>query len=191
MEPLYPLDVEPRPVVAWFAQLVELALRRNDHKPGWRGHQPDFLAHLASVRLADEAEELLDALEAWDGSPGGAALVVAEAADVAAIAMMVADIVTGKTFDGFLEPVASLLAGLPGRDPWSGRPGTAEGDNAHLRAVLGILLASMEPGTPAHRMTTAALAGQWDAARAAGAAMPFVLLKSLRSVPGENLEGPC
>lgn len=43
-----------RPAVAWFAQQMEAALRRNDHKGGWGNCHDDFLWQ----RLGSEREEL-------------------------------------------------------------------------------------------------------------------------------------
>jgi len=87
--------LELRPVVLWFAQQMELKLRENDHKGGWHGDDPHSLCH----GVIGEADELIaaadDAVIADDESLSGAGdyyrAAVAEAADVAAMAMMVAD----------------------------------------------------------------------------------------------------
>lgn len=74
--------LEPRPAVLWFAQQMELALRANDHKGGW--HQDDPLE--LCERIDDELLELKDSLTTCP-PPGR----ISEAADVANMAMMVAD----------------------------------------------------------------------------------------------------
>lgn len=76
--------VTVRPVVRWFAEQMELALRRNDHKGGWHGDRPEALAE----RIFQEAGELDHAMRSFRCS---GADVVCEAADVANMAMMVAD----------------------------------------------------------------------------------------------------
>lgn len=71
-----------RPVVRWFAEQMEAALRKNDHKGGW--HQDDPLE--LCERVDDELLELKDSLTtcpAWGR--------VLEAVDVGTMAMMVAD----------------------------------------------------------------------------------------------------
>ena len=70
-----------RPAVRWFAEQMESALRRNDHKSGWRGDSHDALL----ARLYEECLELGQACK--DQSP----TIIAEAADVANFAMMIAD----------------------------------------------------------------------------------------------------
>lgn len=73
----------PRRVVAWFAERMEGKLLENDHKGGWHDEHPSDLYE----RLLEEARELKEALmlgaESYD--------IVREAADVANIAMMLAD----------------------------------------------------------------------------------------------------
>ena len=71
-----------RPEVAWFAEQMEMALRRNDHKGGW---QDDSVKSL-TCRVQDETFELFEAVNAGDVQA-----IVREAADVANFAMMVAD----------------------------------------------------------------------------------------------------
>lgn len=73
-------DLELRPEVARFAQLMERRLRANDHKGGWRGDTP----HALLRRLREETDELYLAITAED--------VGNEAADVANFAMMIADV---------------------------------------------------------------------------------------------------
>lgn len=72
-----------RPEVRWFAEQMELALRRNDHKGGWQDCDYEYL----SDRLRDETLEL-------EGAVFGGGLneaIINEAVDVANFAMMIAD----------------------------------------------------------------------------------------------------
>lgn len=94
--------VKLRPVVQWFAEQMELALRRNDRKGGWHECDPVALAR----RVGQELKELRDAMEEY-GPPGcgcreaacphvriftpSAEDIIKEGADVGAMAMMVAD----------------------------------------------------------------------------------------------------
>lgn len=75
----------PRPVVQRFAEEMEAKLAANDHKPDWRNFAPEYLL----ARLHDEMVELAKAM--WDHEYGLDVDVVAEAADVANFAMMIAD----------------------------------------------------------------------------------------------------
>jgi hypothetical protein len=78
-----PLNV--RPVVRWFAEQMELALRRNDSKGGWHECDPSDLVD----RVREEVEEMA---ESSNSICDGAELdTILEAADVANMAMMVAD----------------------------------------------------------------------------------------------------
>lgn len=72
-----------RPEVQRFAELMELRLRANDHKPGWK---QDILPALFR-RLQQEAAELDGAIDF-----GTADEIAREAADVANFAMMIADV---------------------------------------------------------------------------------------------------
>lgn len=77
-----------RPTVQWFAEQMELELRKHDDyrgKKGWRSHRCT-LAYLFG-RLHEEVEELVDAY----GKEGVADIRIAEAVDVANFAMMIAD----------------------------------------------------------------------------------------------------
>lgn len=84
-------DPKPEGVPAWrpevraFADLMEAQLKANDHKPGWKGDDPNALWS----RLSDEALELTE--EVGD-SARDPILVGKEAADVANFAMMIADV---------------------------------------------------------------------------------------------------
>ncbi len=79
-----------RPEIIAFAFLMEKELRNNDHKSGWKGDSPLKLAK----RVREEADELEEV--AFDASTLGAEnfreKVGEEAADVANMAMMVADV---------------------------------------------------------------------------------------------------
>lgn len=84
-----------RPEVAWFAEQMELALRKNDHKGGWEHEDEKWLVK----RIADERGELKRAIGRLHKSCARPevdteplkARVIAEAADVANFAMMIAD----------------------------------------------------------------------------------------------------
>lgn len=81
------LDGEPapgkrRPEVEWFADAMERKLRDNDHKRHWTHMSMQYL----SMRLTQERKELYRAV-----ADGDAEKVLAEAADVANFAMMLAD----------------------------------------------------------------------------------------------------
>jgi hypothetical protein len=96
------LEIKLRPVVRWFAEQMEAALRRNDHKGGWHECDPVALAR----RVGQELKELRGAMEEY-GPPGcgcreaacphariftpSADDIIGEAADVGAMAAMVAD----------------------------------------------------------------------------------------------------
>lgn len=80
------VTVEARPVVQWFAKQMEQALRKNDHKGGWDKCDPYDLLE----RLREESDELHEAIGPSGRMFPGLA-VIAEAADVANYAMMIAD----------------------------------------------------------------------------------------------------
>lgn len=99
-----------RPEVLAFALLMEAQLRANDHKPGWKDDRPLDLAW----RVREEAMELFDiVLDARNRTaeqleaPGRHGLksirerIGSEAADVANMAMMTADV------SGALPPVGA------------------------------------------------------------------------------------
>jgi hypothetical protein len=93
-------DTEPlilRPVVVWFARAMERKLRENDHKPGWRGEDAGALLE----RVDDEIDELKRAVGVRPPL-----VVLDEAADVANMAMMVADVCSKQERpDGWDRPV--------------------------------------------------------------------------------------
>ena len=82
--------LELRPTVQWFAEHMELKLRANDHKDGWSDERIRSLMK----RLYGEAWELSLVLERCQADTIHESLdprIIAEAADVANFAMMVAD----------------------------------------------------------------------------------------------------
>jgi len=80
-----------RPAVQWFAEQMEAALRRNDHKTGWAGCDQDYLLD----GLDQEVKELDRACERFDPKTAKRIAtndeIIGEAADVANFAMMIAD----------------------------------------------------------------------------------------------------
>jgi hypothetical protein len=78
--------IAARPVVRWFAECMEATLRRNDHKGGWQDDTPERL----SERIGQEWAELEERLGKRQ-SPQNHLAIIGEAADVANMAMMVAD----------------------------------------------------------------------------------------------------
>lgn len=76
--------IELRPAVKWFAEQMELRLRRNDHKGGWSNCTHSYLKR----RLRNEVSELEHELTLVENNE----MVIHEAADVANFAMMIADI---------------------------------------------------------------------------------------------------
>lgn len=82
--------VHPRPVIMKFARSMELKLRANDHKVHWR----DMDAADLCAGLREEVDELFAEVEAERVDQGAIRL---EAADVANIAMMIADSFGGLT----------------------------------------------------------------------------------------------
>jgi NTP pyrophosphatase (non-canonical NTP hydrolase) len=87
----------PRDEVLWFAQEMERKLKVNDYKGHWDNCEFSYL----SRRLNQETGELRRALQRFKNLPEGPAYeesamvaashVIAEAADVANFAMMIAD----------------------------------------------------------------------------------------------------
>jgi NTP pyrophosphatase (non-canonical NTP hydrolase) len=91
------MPIPPRSVVRWFADEIEAQLRENDSKSGWNGIGPGWLL----TRCRQELGELARAVVRWENGTGdpqdAARRVIAEAADVAAFAMMIADVVQAET----------------------------------------------------------------------------------------------
>lgn len=75
------MEIELRPEVKIFAELMEYRLRRHDDWPGWQGMPYAFLMK----RLREEIQELSEALGISN------AAIIQEATDVANFAMMIAD----------------------------------------------------------------------------------------------------
>jgi len=73
-----------RPVVKWFAEQMEAALKRNDHKSGWLNDDWDELHD----RILDETKELYRECGKFSKDEEK---IIKEAADVANFAMMIAD----------------------------------------------------------------------------------------------------
>ena len=77
-----------RPEVQWFAEQMEAKLRLNDYKGGWQDESPSYFLQ----RMADEWRELahtIDLATMHEASPKD---IIAECADIANFAMMVADV---------------------------------------------------------------------------------------------------
>lgn len=103
--PPTPVSVEEvRPVVKWFAGIMEQKLKKNDHKGGWLKCDSESLLE----RLREETEELENVL-GWRKQDTGRSVgegvqfidtsdeaIANEAADIANFAMMIAD-VCGKS----------------------------------------------------------------------------------------------
>ncbi|WP_336810898.1 hypothetical protein [Bosea sp. MMO-172] len=134
--------IDCRPEVLSFAILMERELRANDHKGGWKGDDPDVLA----VRVEEEAGELRRAAIDWMGHVAHSektlrAAVAEESADVANMAMMVADTA------GALPPAPTLgpdHAGALSRliDAWESLPG---GKSYSMKVVEAWLIDKMAP----------------------------------------------
>lgn len=129
-----PAAVEPRLAVRRFAEAMEAKLQKNDRKGGWRGCEPGWLL----LRLVDEVGELAEAaLHLWRQRAGASEddrrAVLAEAADVANFAMMVADVC------GALGPPAGKVDG--GQVAAAFLSGTSIGD---LAASLSVERATVE-----------------------------------------------
>ena len=72
-----------------FADLMRVKLRENDHKGHWEHCDPMWLFG----KLRDEVQELAEELDASMGPVGTSPFLIArECADVAAFAMMIADV---------------------------------------------------------------------------------------------------
>jgi len=86
--------VTVRPCLSTFAVQMERKLRRNDHRPGWRGDDPlDLL-----WALREHADKLESCLRAGASSQQ----TIADAADIGNFAMMIADICLTR-IDGATE----------------------------------------------------------------------------------------
>jgi hypothetical protein len=95
----------PRGMVLWFAVEMERQLRANDHKGGWQNCSRHFLRD----KLQEEYDELCAALEQLGGgnpSPAQRRDVCNEAADLANLAMMVADLYGTSNAQNSTPPTA-------------------------------------------------------------------------------------
>lgn len=87
--------MKPRKEIQWFAEKMEVKLKKNDFKPGWRGCSFDYLKR----RVGDEVKEMVrEATEIgsrvfWDRKVSEEMVekFVNECADVANFMMMLAD----------------------------------------------------------------------------------------------------
>lgn len=87
-------EIELRPAVVWFAQLMERKLRACAWKGGWEELSLGTLAAAMREEVA-ELDGALDALLTDDG-PTNLHAVAQEAADVANFAMMIADVAQAR-----------------------------------------------------------------------------------------------
>jgi NTP pyrophosphatase (non-canonical NTP hydrolase) len=81
-----------RSVVMWFAGLMEGKLRQHDDRPGWRGESDHYLLEM----LKEELDELACEIQSEGGGTEWDIImrqvrIQQEAADVANMAMMLAD----------------------------------------------------------------------------------------------------
>ena len=81
-----------RKSVLWFAEQMELTLRKHDGRGGWLDENLDYLID----RLQEEVDELRDVLQDHPMSDEKLAAIIGECCDVANFAMMIAD----RTADG-------------------------------------------------------------------------------------------
>lgn len=113
-----------RPAVAWFAEQMELALRRNESKGTWEECDTGYLWD----RLTEEKRELRLAIDGHQRHPD----VTREAADVANFAMMIADAQSGDVREPawFLPAIGAL--------PPSGALGLAQSERAVVEAAVAL-----------------------------------------------------
>jgi NTP pyrophosphatase (non-canonical NTP hydrolase) len=102
---------DPRPVhirteVMQFALAMELQLRANAHKPGWKKESVDDLLQ----RVQEELDELYDAVA--PDTVRNVPLVLAEAADVANFLMMVCDVAGALDMRVLRDRVCGPFAGV-------------------------------------------------------------------------------
>lgn len=91
------MEVELRPVVVWFAGWMEKKLRENDARKGGWNHEQVSSKALAQ-HLLEELTELLREVERREEGVDNRFALCEEAADVANIAMMLADRAMGCLF---------------------------------------------------------------------------------------------
>ncbi len=97
--------IELRPEVQAFAEAMELKLRQNDHKGGWKreGHRWLLLrAHeeltelfkFAEAKASNDTNSMMESISpsgGWRGAPDLRPKILQECTDVANFAMMIAD----------------------------------------------------------------------------------------------------
>lgn len=79
-----------RPKVRAFAEQIEMALRRNDHNGGWSGCSPEWLVAKLAEELGECARYVVRRADRAHAND-----VAKECADIAAVAMMLADVCGG------------------------------------------------------------------------------------------------
>ena len=87
------VDTFCRPEVKGMALAMEIKLRADDGKGGWKDEFPQWLINRAQDELA-ELDEVVDEIRANGPTLARSSAVWAEAADVANFAMMAADVAT-------------------------------------------------------------------------------------------------
>ena len=113
--------MEVRREVVWFAEEMEMRLKANDYKGGWKDCSPMWLLN----RLKEEVRELEDELKSQYGfichccghkqepRKNEAQDIIREASDVANYAMMIADIVQkgeGEVYPWEKSPLVLSMA---------------------------------------------------------------------------------
>lgn len=76
----------PREEVVWFAKQMEVKLAQNDHKSHWTGEQDYRLLAGLDSEIRELKQELIRGPNSMNADP-----IIEEAADVANMAMMIAD----------------------------------------------------------------------------------------------------
>lgn len=132
----------PRHIVRHFAGLMEMVLRDNDWKGGWEKSKSNNTIHFFRDKLWEEYMELQALLkDISHGVPVDANRIAREAADVANVAMMIADN-WGRTAEHAIRPmIQSQGCKLPPRgwvctrEPGHEGPCAAWPEGAQLPAV--------------------------------------------------------
>jgi hypothetical protein len=121
-----------------FADLMRVKLRENDHKGHWEHCDPMWLFS----KLRDEVQELAEELDASMGPVGTSPFLIArECADVAAFAMMIADVVGALPY----EPEHAATCQDCGR--WTARIKELE---ARLALVASVASGTVSAATEHH-----------------------------------------
>jgi NTP pyrophosphatase (non-canonical NTP hydrolase) len=89
--------IELRPEVQKFAEAMELKLRQNDHKGGWKGENESWLMLRAHEELSEmfrvmEKRKVYDVNLCYLPSTVHREMILSECADVSNFCMMIADI---------------------------------------------------------------------------------------------------